>query len=255
MVAEEALLRLVSFVGYASKQRGNIHACHTQNAHHSHLRFMLHVQLAHKKDRQNADSKIAQCCEPTVYVGHGDDDLNVHAVAVNIRVEGLASPEVGKWLALQQHDEHEDHAGNDGQDHDGPEDPDMEASNSDAHQEDADGDFTGDGRKTICDLTKPPVLYSAQVRLNVGGERNGSTDLHGGYTLMRIQVFETSSSTVYTASNHASREHGVEALDMLLIRTPSVEVNRGSDVPWPPPWPSHPSRRLARSIRAHNIVV
>lgn len=123
---------------------------------------MLHMQLAHKEDRQNADGKIAQCCEPTVYVGHGDDDLNVHAMAVNIRVEGLASPEVGEWLALQQHDEHEDHAGNDG-----PEDPDMEASNSDAHQENTDGYFTGDGRKTIGDLTKPPVLYSAHVRGNV----------------------------------------------------------------------------------------
>lgn len=100
----------------------------------------------------------------------------------------------------------------------------MEASNSNAHQENADGDFTGNGCKIICDLTKPPVLYSAHVRLNVVELRGiGVTDLHGGYTLMRIQVFETSSSTVKTASNHAPGEHGVEALDMLLIRTPCVE--------------------------------
>lgn len=216
---------LVSFHRLCFKSsEGNIHACHTQNSHHGHFRFMLHMQLAHKEDRQNANGKVAQRREPTVHVGHGDDDLNVHAVAVNVRVKGLASPEVGEWLALQQHDEHEDHASNDGQDHDGPEDPDVETSNSNAHQENADGDFTGNGCKTICDLTKPPVLYLAHVRLNVVEVRGiGVTDLHGGYTLMCIQVFEASSSTIKTASNHAAREHGVEALDILLIRTPWVK--------------------------------
>ena len=80
-------------------------------------------------------------------------------MAVDIRVERLARPKVSEWLALQQHDEHEDHARNDGHDHDGPQDPNVDAPDRNAHQENADGDLAGHGREAVGNFAEPPVLF------------------------------------------------------------------------------------------------
>ena len=126
------------------KTRGNIHASHAQNAHDGDLGLALHVKFVDEEDGQYADGEITQCSKCTVNVGHDHDDLHIHACALDIRVEGRPSPEVFQWPTLEEHEEHEDQTCNDGQGHNAVEEPDVDAFDSDAHQEDADGDLAAD---------------------------------------------------------------------------------------------------------------
>lgn len=99
------------------------------------------MKFADEEDGQDADGEITQCGNCTVNVGHDNDDLHVDAFSYNSRIVGQFRPEVFQWLALEEHEEHENQACYDGQGHDSIEDPDVEGFYSDAHQEDADGDL------------------------------------------------------------------------------------------------------------------
>lgn len=91
------------------------------------------MKFADEEDGQDADGEITQCGKSTVDVGHDNDDLHIHAFSYNSRIVGQLRPEVFQWLALEEHKEHENQAGYDGQGHDGIEDPDVEGFDSDAH--------------------------------------------------------------------------------------------------------------------------
>ncbi|GMG32555.1 unnamed protein product [Aspergillus oryzae var. brunneus] len=158
MTAEEALQEYppVSINPLSPEPKGerdHLHASHTQNPDHSNLRLLLHMQLPNQEDRQNRHGEIAYHRERTIHIRHGDNDRHVETLAVNIRIESDLGPEILQRFTLQQHEEHEDETGDDRQDHDDIERPDMFSFDGDAHQEDTDGDFAADGGETVGDFT------------------------------------------------------------------------------------------------------
>ena len=121
----------------------------------------MHTQLPDEEDGQNADGEITQRGKRTIHIGHGDDNLDIHARALNGWVVGGASPEILKRFALQQHDEHEDETGYEGEEHDQIEDPDVHSFNRDSKEEDADRDLAADRGEAVCDFAEPPVLLES----------------------------------------------------------------------------------------------
>lgn len=77
---------------------------------------------------------------------------------------GGARPEIGKRLALQQHDEQEDQAGKDREHHDNIENPRMDPSDGDSHQENADGYLACYRYEAVSNFAQPPILET--VRMN-----------------------------------------------------------------------------------------
>lgn len=149
------------------------------------------MKFVDEEDGQYADGEITNCGKCTVNVGHDHDDLHIHACAHDIRVKGHASPEVFQWFALEEHEEHENQACNNGQGHDAVEEPDVEGSDSDAHQEDADGDLAPNRGEAVGDLAEPPIFHCEDA-------------------IVGSEVFEPIACAVNCASNHGSAEHGVE---------------------------------------------
>ena len=161
MTAEEALHE-VKFVPSASfhfsqirltQRKIHVHASHTQDPDHSHLGLLLHMQVLHQEDRQNSHREITDHRESTIDIRHGDNDLHVETMALDIRIESDLGPEILQRFTLQQHEEHEDEASNHRQDHDDIERPYMLSFNRDAHQEYTDGNFAADGGETVRDFT------------------------------------------------------------------------------------------------------
>ena len=74
---------------------------------------------------------------------------------------GGARPEILERFALQQHDEHEDQAGYNGEEHDQIEDPDMYSFHGNSKEEDADRDLAADRSEAVCDFAEPPVLLES----------------------------------------------------------------------------------------------
>lgn len=103
----------------------NVHASHAKNTHDGQFSLLSHLQLVHDEDGENANSEITGGGECTVDISHGDDDVDANTVALDGRVQGHSRPKIRERLALQKHQEHEDQAGKDGQNHDNVEDPNM----------------------------------------------------------------------------------------------------------------------------------
>jgi hypothetical protein len=142
---------------------------HTQNPNNRDLSLAAHMQLADHENRQNANCEITQRRKRTIHVRHGDDDLDVDALALYGGVQRGLRPEEGDGLALQQHDEHEGEAGDGCQRDDAVQNPDVELFDGDAQQEDADGDFAGDAGPAVGYFAEPPVLFLVNFGLFVGG--------------------------------------------------------------------------------------
>lgn len=167
--ADEALNH-VSWFPQGGEYLCNVHASHAQNTHDGQLGLLSHVQFVHDENGQNADGEITDCGKCAVDVGHGDDNVDANAVTFDIRVQGRPRPEIRQWLALQEHQEHEDQSRKNGQNHDGVEDPDMSSLDGNSHQENANGDLAENGGEAVCDFTKPPILYERRERRSF--ERN-----------------------------------------------------------------------------------
>ena len=157
ITADEALNH-VSWILQGGEYLCNVHASHAQNTHDSQLGLPSHVQLVHDEDGQNADGEITHCGKCTVDVRHGNDNVDANAVPFDIRVHGRPRPEISQWLALQEHQEHEDQSRKNGQNHDDIEDPDMSSLDGDSHEENANRNLAENGGEAVCDFTKPPVL-------------------------------------------------------------------------------------------------
>lgn len=166
------------------------------------------MQLAHHEDGQNTDGKITQCRKRAVDVGHGDDDMDVDAGARDGGVERGAGPEVLDGPALQQHDEHKGRPGDGCECDDAVEDPDVEAFDGDAAQEDADGDFAADGGPAVGDFAEPPVLVLELV-VSIGYEGGKGIYLHGCDSLMGREISESPAGAVEGSPDHTSGKHDV----------------------------------------------
>lgn len=83
---------------------------------------------------------------------------------------GGASPEILKRFALQQHDEHEDETGYEGEEHDQIEDPDVHSFNRDSKEEDADRNLAADRGEAVCDFAEPPVLLESVSWIHLPGD-------------------------------------------------------------------------------------
>lgn len=153
------------------------------------------MKLAHEENGQQTDGEVADRRKGTIHVGHGDDDVDIDAVAVNVWVEGRSSPEVGEWLALQQHQEHEDKAGQHGQHHDGVQCPQVDWPDGDAHQENADGNLAEDGGEAVGDFAEPPVLRIVRMLDSRQGELM-ERYLHGRDSFVSCQIGESSPCAV-----------------------------------------------------------
>ena len=93
MTAEEALFRSVS-EHKSEDGEGGLHASHTENTNDSHLGLPTHTQIPNEEDGQNAHGEITYRRKRTVHIGHGNDDLNIHAMAGDRRVESGSGPEI-----------------------------------------------------------------------------------------------------------------------------------------------------------------
>lgn len=101
MTADEAL-RIVSYADQDITAKGdeNPHASHAENPDDGIFCLALHMEFPHEEYWQDSNSKVTQRSEYAVDIGHGNDNVDANAVALNRRVKCQASPEIAERLAL-----------------------------------------------------------------------------------------------------------------------------------------------------------
>lgn len=120
------------------------------------------MQVPHQPDRQETQSQITQGGGNTVDVGHCEDPVEVHAVAVDVagRIgqESDSLPEVGDGVALQGQHEPEDQADDGCDEDDSPQDVSVHFADGEAEQSHCDGNLRDGADPDVAGLTEPPPL-------------------------------------------------------------------------------------------------
>lgn len=141
---------------HADQDSSTSHASHAQDGNRSQFGLPVHVEVPEQENRQDAKREVADGADGAVEIREAHDDVDIDAFALCSGHDLV--PEIVDGSALEDGDEEEDDAGEDGEAHDGVDDPVVHLLHRQTEKHDADGDFGGNHGQAVGNIAQPPVL-------------------------------------------------------------------------------------------------